>query len=174
MPCSRSFADVQVTDRSLIWNTDLIETLELDNLLAQALATMASAANRQESRGAHAREDFPERDDVNWLKHTLAWVDAQGRRPHRLPAGAPEHADQRRRSHPAEGADLLRPWTAMPQFRLPENSRVQPGKAHPAPAGAKNVKSFRIYRFDPDAARTRASTPTRSTSTAAARWFSTR
>ena len=74
-----SFADVQVADRSLIWNTDLIETLELDNLLGQALVTMHSAANRQESRGAHAREDFPKRDDQDWLKHTLAWVDAARR-----------------------------------------------------------------------------------------------
>jgi succinate dehydrogenase / fumarate reductase flavoprotein subunit len=74
-----SFADVQVTDRSLIWNTDLVETLELDNLLGQAVATMNSAANRRESRGAHAREDYKERDDQAWLKHTLAWVDAQGR-----------------------------------------------------------------------------------------------
>ena len=74
-----SFGDVQVSDRSLIWNTDLIETLELDNLLGQALATMNSAANRQESRGAHAREDFKDRDDQRWLKHTLAWVDGAGK-----------------------------------------------------------------------------------------------
>ncbi len=73
-----SFADVRVSDRSLIWNTDLIETLELENLLLQATATIHSARNRTESRGAHAREDFPERDDQNWLKHTLVWVEDPG------------------------------------------------------------------------------------------------
>lgn len=73
-----SFADVKVSDRSLIWNSDLIETLELQNLLGQAVATMVSAENRTESRGAHAREDFPKRDDAQWMKHTLCWVDGQG------------------------------------------------------------------------------------------------
>ena len=73
-----SFADVQVSDRSLVWNTDLIETMELDNLLGQAVATLHSAENRTESRGAHAREDFPARDDQEWLKHSLCWVNAHG------------------------------------------------------------------------------------------------
>jgi succinate dehydrogenase / fumarate reductase flavoprotein subunit len=73
-----SFAQVQVSDRSLIWNTDLIETLELDNLLGQAVATLHSAENRKESRGAQAREDFPNRDDQNWMKHTLCWVSPAG------------------------------------------------------------------------------------------------
>jgi succinate dehydrogenase / fumarate reductase flavoprotein subunit len=72
-------ADIKVTDRSLIWNSDLIETLEFDNLIAQAVVTMESAKNRTESRGAHAREDFPERDDKHWMKHTLAWLDANGK-----------------------------------------------------------------------------------------------
>ncbi len=73
-----SLADVNVTDRSLIWNTDLIETLELDNLLPQAQATMHGAANRKESRGAHMHEDFPDRDDKNWMKHSLLWIDPKG------------------------------------------------------------------------------------------------
>ncbi|MET0291684.1 MAG: succinate dehydrogenase flavoprotein subunit [Steroidobacteraceae bacterium] len=73
-----TFPDVRVTDRSLIWNTDLIETMELENLLLQATATVVSAENRHESRGAHAREDFPARDDVTSMKHTLSWVDSNG------------------------------------------------------------------------------------------------
>jgi succinate dehydrogenase / fumarate reductase flavoprotein subunit len=75
----RGVPDIRVSDRSLIWNTDLIETLEFDNLIAQAVVTMHAAQNRTESRGAHAREDYPERDDKNWMKHTLIWLDANGK-----------------------------------------------------------------------------------------------
>ncbi len=70
--------DINVTDRSLIWNSDLVETLELDNLIAQAVVTMHCAANRKESRGAHMHEDYPKRDDGEWMKHTVAWFEGWG------------------------------------------------------------------------------------------------
>ena len=74
-PVRKQMDSVKVADRSLIWNTDLVETLELQNLVGQAVVTAHSAINRKESRGAHAREDFADRDDENWMKHTLVWVD---------------------------------------------------------------------------------------------------
>jgi len=70
--------DVKVSDTSLIWNSDLAETLEYDNLLAQAVVSLDSAINRKESRGGHAREDFPDRDDENWMKHTYVWLNEDG------------------------------------------------------------------------------------------------
>ena len=75
---SESFDEVSISDKSMIFNTDLVEALELDNLIAQSKVTLTSAINRNESRGAHAREDFPERNDQDWLVHSLTWLNEDG------------------------------------------------------------------------------------------------
>ena len=76
--CFKSKSNIKTTDKSLIWNTDLVETLEFDNLLSQSIVAIVSALNREESRGAHSREDFPKRDDKNWMKHTLTEINDSG------------------------------------------------------------------------------------------------
>ena len=140
-------------DRSLIWNTDLVETLELENLLLQAMGTIKSAANRTESRGAQAREDIPSATTSNWMKHTLCWVDERGGvrfdyRPVQMNTLTDEVA-----ADSAEGANVLiaraefelsspeEPrWRSFLFRRIPRSSRA---RTTAAPTGAKNVKRVR-------------------------------
>ena len=122
---------------------------------------LSRAENRKESRGAHAREDFKDRDDVNWLKHTLCWVDDAGQDAHRLPPGAHEHADQRRRADSAEGADLLK--TGWPSSRSPRIRRSTSRPARPTrrPRARRTCARSSSTASIRTPARTRAWTPTK-------------
>ena len=171
-----SFADVQVADRCLIWNTDLVETIELDNLLLQATATIVS---RGEPQGKPRRACARGLPGARRRELAEAHAVLGGRRrqdAHRLPPGAPEHADDGRRADSAEGEDVLMS-PLMAEFTLPANSKIDKaaGTTHKAPAGAKRVRTFVIYRFDPDSRREPAHGHLRTGhGRAAARWFSTR
>ncbi len=140
--------DIRVTDRSLIWNSDLIETLELDNLIGQAVVTVNGALNRTESRGAHAREDFPDRDDENWMKHTLTWFDDKGKvKIDYRPVHTYTMTNDIAYIPPKARVYLRPPWSSSPFRRIPRSPKARPGSAR---RGARQVKTFRIYRWDPE------------------------
>jgi len=167
-----SFAEVRITDRSLIWNSDLIETFELENLLLQPRPPsirrriVPRAAARTRARTSR------QRDDRNWLKHTLVWIDGPAACPLRLPPRASEYPDGRRRVDPAQGAHLLKDCDG--EFRLPLNSRPVKGVTHAAPAVRARCAPCASIASIRTAAATRAWIPSSSTPAAAVQWCSMR
>jgi succinate dehydrogenase / fumarate reductase flavoprotein subunit len=175
--------DLKVTDRSMIWNSDLVETLELENLMANAITTVYSAPKPARKAAARMRARTTRtapcgRDDENWRKHTLAWVDDKGKvkldyRPSDL------HADEggidpKKIAPKARVLLTAKETKAMVELALPKNSQVTEGKVWPKPEGANRTREFKVYRWIRTMTRTRAWTPTPSTWTIAGRWFWTR
>ena len=138
-----------MNDRSLVWNSDLVEALELENLMDCALVTIVGAEARHESRGAHAHEDYPDRDDGEWMKHTLAYVDEKHKvRLDYRPVHTYTLSDDSR-LYRAERARVLRQeieqWLNLPAEELESRRRQE----HNAP-GRIRTKGFRVYRWSPD------------------------
>ena len=142
--------DMQVSDRCLVWNSDLVEALEFDNLMGNAMTTMVAAENRQESRGAHAHDDFPDRDDENWMKHTLAWIDDKGG----VELGYREVAMKTLTNEVSVFPPKKRvyyghsgPWRPSHFPRTAASVSAPRSRRRP---GATRTKTFNIYRWNPD------------------------
>ena len=134
---------ISVKDKSLIFNTDLMETLEFDNLIRQAVTTIESAYQRKESRGAHAREDFPKRDDANYMKHTLSWYNGKEVRINYRPVTLSTL------SNDVQTFSTKRKGLLMVQFSLPKNSKILKGEYFKDKTGSSNLKIVHVYRWDP-------------------------